>query len=159
MAAALAPTKEGRFLLPGQDGKPADILIPHWSGGKDTALDVTVINPLQSAEVRGAATTPGHALNTAHSRKLDKSWDACNRQGIVFIPVAVESLGAWHPSAAAEVVKLGSALARQNGDEESVTIQRLFQQLSVALMRGNAALLNNRRPSEAAGGNVDEIVW
>ena len=73
--------------------------------------------------------------------------------------VAVESFGAWHPSAVAEVVKLGSALACQNGDEESVTIQRLFQQFSVALMRGNAALLNNRQPSETAGGNEDEIVW
>ena len=46
-----------------------------------------------------------------------------------------------------QVTKLGSALARQNGDEEGVTVQRLFQQLSVALMRGNAALLNNRCPA------------
>ena len=159
VAAALAPTKEGRFLLPGQEGKPADILIPHWTGGKDTALDVTVINPLQSAEVRGAATTPGHALNTAHKRKLDKSWEACQRQGIEFIPIAVESFGAWHPSAVAEVSKLGSALARQNGDDEGVTIQRLFQKLSVALMRGNAALLNNRRPPDPGAGGNDDFVW
>ena len=159
MAAALAPTKEGRFLLPGQEGKPADILIPHWTGGKDTALDVTVINPLQSAEVRGAAATPGHALNTAHKRKLDKSWEACQRQGIEFIPIAVESFGAWHSTAVAEVSKLGSALARQNGDDEGVTIQRLFQKLSVALMRGNAALLNNRRPPEPGAGGHDDFAW
>ena len=69
-------------MLPGQGGKPADILVPHWTGGKDTAYDVTVINPLQSAEVSGAATTPGHALNTAQKRKLDKSWEECHRQGI-----------------------------------------------------------------------------
>ena len=159
VAASLAPTKEGRFLLPGQGGKPADILVPHWTGGKDTAYDVTVINPLQTAEVTGAATTPGHALNTAHKRKLDKSWEECHRQGIEFIPIAVESLGAWHPTAVAEVAKLGSALARQNGDKESTTIQRLFQQLSVALMRGNAALLNNRRPPELQGQGRDDIVW
>ena len=159
VAASLAPTKEGRFLLPGQGGKPADILVPHWTGGKDTAYDVTVINPLQSAEVSGAATTPGHALNTAQKRKLDKSWEECHRQGIEFIPIAVESLGAWHPTAVTEVAKLGSALARQNGDEESTTIQRLFQQLSVALMRGNAALLNNRRPTELHAQDRDDIVW
>ena len=146
-------------MLPGQGGKPADILVPHWTGGKDTAYDVTVINPLQTAEVTGAATTPGHALNTAHKRKLDKSWEECHRQGIEFIPIAVESLGAWHPTAVAEVAKLGSALARQNGDKESTTIQRLFQQLSVALMRGNAALLNNRRPPELQGQGRDDIVW
>ena len=59
----------------------------------------------------------------------------------------------------AEVAKLGSALARQNGDEESTTIQRLFQQLSVALMRGNAALLNNRTPTELQAQDRDYIVW
>ena len=37
-----------------------------------------------------------------------------------FIPIAVESLGAWHKSAIVQVSKLGIALARQNGDEEGV---------------------------------------
>ena len=147
VSAALAPTKEGRALLPGQGEKPADIFIPRWAGANDAALDVTVINPLQDAQVQGAANTPGHALEAAQKRKLDKSWEACHRQGIEFIPIAVESLGAWHKSAIVQVTKLGSALARQNGDEEGVTVQRLFQQLSVALMRGNAALLNNRCPA------------
>ena len=140
----------------GQGGKPADVLILLWSGGKDAALDVTVINPLQEAEVHGAATTPGHALNTAHKRKLDKSWEDCHRQGIEFVPIAVESLGAWHKSAVAEIVKLGSALARQTGEEESTTVQRLFQQLSLSLMRGNAALLNNRNP---VGGDPYDVTW
>ena len=65
----------------------------------------------------------------------------------------------WHTTAVAEVSKLGSALARQNGEEEGITIQRLFQKLSVALMRGNAALLNNRRPSEPGAGGNDDFVW
>ena len=72
------------------------------------------------------------------------------------MPIAVESLGAWHKSAVAEVVKLGSALARQTGDEESTTVQRLFQQLSLSLMRGNAALLNNRNP---VGGDPYDVTW
>ena len=33
VAAGLGPTKEGRFLLPGNDRRPADILVPHWSTG------------------------------------------------------------------------------------------------------------------------------
>ena len=35
--------KEGRFLLPGNDRRPADVLVPHWVGGKDAALDITVV--------------------------------------------------------------------------------------------------------------------
>ena len=156
--AALAPTKEGRFLLPGEGGRPADIFIPHWSAGRDAALDVTVINPLQAAQVHGAAATAGHALGEAHRRKLDKSWEACHRQGIEFLPLAVECLGAWHPSAIAELKKLGSALARQTGEEESTSIQRLFQRLSISLVKGNAALFNNRSPSEPIPMG-DELTW
>ena len=157
-AAALAPAKEGRFLLPGEGGRPADVLIPGWTSGKDAAIDVTVINPLQDSVVNEAAVTPGHALSVAHQRKLDKSWEACNRQGIVFLPLAVESLGAWHPSAISEVKKLGSALARHTGEEESTTISRLFQRLSICLMRGNAALFNNRCPPDQSVRG-DEIEW
>ena len=123
-----------------------DIFIPRHAGGKDAALDVTVVNPLQAALVAQAAETPSHALKVAHKRKLDKSWQACNQQGIVFLPLAVESLGAWHKSAISEIKKLGSALSRHTGEEEITTTRHLFQQLSIALVKGNTALLNNRNP-------------
>ena len=58
-SAALNPSRESRFLLPGQDRRPADVFIPSWAGGLDAALDVTVVNPLQTALVAGAAVTPG----------------------------------------------------------------------------------------------------
>ena len=38
-------------------------------------------------------------------------------------------------------------------EEESVEVTRLFQKLSVALMRGNAALFNNRVPPQE--GNAE----
>ena len=55
--------------------------------------------------VNEAAEVAGHALQAAHKRKLDKSREPCNRQGIVFLPLAVESLGAWYPLAVKEVKK------------------------------------------------------
>ena len=70
----------------------------------------------------------------------------------------MECLGAWHPSAIAELKKLGSALARQTGEEESTTIQRLFQRLSISLVKGNAALFNNRSPPEPVTMG-DEFTW
>ena len=74
------------------------------------------------------------------------------------MPIAAESLGAWHSSAIAEVKRLGSALARHTGEEEGITIARLFQKLLVCLMRGNAALFNNRSPPDHSVPR-DEIVW
>ena len=77
VAAALGPTKEGRFLLPGVDRRPADVFIPNWAGGRDAALDVTVVNPLQAATVARAATNPGSALTYAYDRKMRGAAELC----------------------------------------------------------------------------------
>ena len=43
-------------------------------------------------------------------------------------------------------------LSVHNIEEEQSSIQHLFQRLSVALMKGNAALFNNRVPDSGAAG-------
>ena len=143
----LGPTREDRALLPGSEARPADVLIPHWTGGRDTALDVTVVNPLQEKLVRQAATTPGHALTTAYNRKMAQAGEACRREGLVFIPLPMETLGGWHDQTVLQVKKLASAQARHNGEEQSVATRHLYQRLSVLLIRGNSALLLNRIPT------------
>ena len=71
-SAALGPTREDRAILPGTEARPADILLPGWSGGKDTALDITVVNPLQTAFINQSAAFPGHALRKAYERKMTR---------------------------------------------------------------------------------------
>ena len=39
-------------MLKGSNDRPADLLVPNWCSVKDTALDFTVVNPLQAALVR-----------------------------------------------------------------------------------------------------------
>ena len=146
-SAGLAPVKEGRFLLPGADRRPADVLLPHWAGGRDVALDVTVIHPLQDATMPNAATTPGSALTFAHDRKMRGAEEDCRRQGIAFTPMVAESFGGWHSAAEQEVRKLGTALARHTGQEEGEAISHLWGRLGVLLQRGNAAILANRVPA------------
>ena len=141
VAAGLGPTREGRFLLPGADRRPADVLIPNWAGGRDAALDVTVVNPLQVATVAGAATTPGHGLTFAYERKVRGAEEDCRRQGIAFLPMAAESFGGWHRVAEGEVKKLGAALARNTGQEEEEAVRHLWGRLGILLQRGNAAIL------------------
>ena len=69
VAAGIGATKESKHLLQGSSRKPADVLLPFWTGGKDTAWDVTVVHPLQSSMVARAATTPGHGAQEAYARK------------------------------------------------------------------------------------------
>ena len=147
MAAGLGPAREVRFLIPGEDSRPADVLLPHWVGGKDAALDVTVVNPLQVATVLGASTEAGHALTHAFNRKMRGTAEACHRQGVAFMPLVVESYGGWHEMGVREVERLGAALARQSGQEEEEAVRHLWGKLGILLQLGNAAILANRVPS------------
>ena len=99
-------------------GVPTDAFLPHWAGGLDAALDVTVTHPLQDATRARAATTPGHAMTVAYETKCRVAEELCREQGIAFIPVVAESLGGWHQVALDQFRKLGSALARHTGQDE-----------------------------------------
>ena len=147
VAAALGSVKEERAVIPGSNARPADLLIPNWSGGKDAVMDVTVNNPLQLSLLERSADSPGHSLNVAFNRKWTKYGEACLQEGVKFIPLPCETFGAWHEAALCEIKKLGCALARHLGQDESETVKHLFESLSILLMKGNIALLINRIPS------------
>ena len=131
--------------------------LPNWAGGRDTAMDVTVVNPMQGATLVQAATTPGYALSFTFDRKARGAAEDCMRQGIAFLPLAVESFGGWHSAAVGEVKKLGAALARQTGQEEGEAVGHLWGRLGILLQRGNAAILGNRVPARPAP-HIDGVV-
>ena len=145
-AAGLAPLREGRALLPGNNRRPADVFLPHWAGGLDAALDVTITHPLQDATRAGAATTPGHAMTLAFNNKCRNTEELCREQGIKFIPIVAESLGGWHRVALEQFSKLGSALARHTGQEEGEKVGHLIKRVSILLQRGLSGMLLNRIP-------------
>ena len=93
MSAQLAPSREERALIPGVNQRPADIMIPRWSSGKDTAYDITVINPLQLSLAERSAETAGHSLTVAYKRKWDLYGEVCYQEGIDFVPLPVETMG------------------------------------------------------------------
>ena len=76
-SANLAPRKEEQALLPGTNSKPADVLIPHWSGGRDTALDVTVVSPLLPNRLAKSVEIPGYTLTQAFNDKCRNTLQAC----------------------------------------------------------------------------------
>ena len=136
-SAALGPTKESRFLLPGQDRRPADVFIPNWAAGLDAAFDVTVVNPLQSFTVSGAATTPGHAPEWRYGTKMAGAAEDCLREGIRFLLMVAETLGGWHQLAFSEIRWLTAAKARHTGQDENEALRHAFMCLSILLMKGN----------------------
>ena len=147
MQAGLGPVKEPDGLLPGSDDRPADVLIPVWSGGRDTALDFTVVNPLQEALVNAASEDGSSAVEHAHQLKLRKYGERCEGEGILFLPMAVDTLGGWHPEALEVITRLGRQLARNVGKLDEEVVRHLRQRLGVLLVRDNVAMLCARTPT------------
>jgi hypothetical protein len=65
---------------------------------------------------------------------------------VVLVPLPVETLGAWHKEAVPHIRRIGQALAKQTGKNESEVVKHLFQRLGLLLQRGNAALILSRQP-------------
>ena len=145
-SASLAPVKEEQHLLPGSQARPGDVLIRRWCDGKDAALDVTVTSPLASSNLAAATARPGGALDKAYDRKMQDTADACRQQGLVFLPIALETLGGMHHLAVSQLKRLGAALARHTGSDEREVIGQLMQRISLHLMRSNAGMITSRRP-------------
>jgi hypothetical protein len=157
--ATLGPVKEPDGLLTGSDDRPADILIPYWTQGRSTALDVSVISPLQAAQVERCALDGGKAVESRYTEKMRKYHGRCEREGLTFIPMVVDTLGGWHPAALQVITKLGRQVARAVGKEEGETVRQLRQRLAVLLVRDNMAMLNSRAPTFPASqldGDVDQ---
>ena len=145
--------KEENSLLPGSAEKPADVYIPGWSNGRDAALDVSVVSPLQIQLVKRAAEETGSAAGKRFQEKLNKYHTPCKNEGIDFIPVVVETLGGWHEESEKVIIKLARQLSTQSGQRYEETSRHLFQRLSILLTRGNAALITNRIPT-----SVDPVI-
>ena len=100
--------------------------------------------PLSLTNVSGAAAKAGDALEKAVNRKLRDTAEDCRREGLVFLPFAVETLGGLHKGAVTQVKLLASALARCKGQEEGEVTDQLFGRLSLTLVRANALMLSSR---------------
>ena len=77
--------------------RPADVFIRGWSSGKSTCLDFTATNSLQAATLEGCAEDGAFAVDRAVATKLRKYADRCEAEGLVYIPLAINTFGGWHP--------------------------------------------------------------
>ena len=61
--------------------------------GQPSALDVTIMSPLQASLISDAARTCGFALTLAEDRKIGHYYQKCSDMDIHFIPLALETSG------------------------------------------------------------------
>ena len=148
--ASLNPTKEMPGLVPNSQSRPADFYIANYIDGRKIAFDISVVSPVQDAILHRAADAAGAAIEMRKATKRRAHLDHCRAQGIFFQPLVVETFGGWDKDAAKFLKEMARQDARRWGKEGHLEIKHFFQRLSVALQRGNAALLINRDPEPSA---------
>ena len=97
-------------ILPKDQSRPADILMPNWSLSHSAAFDIKVINPLNVQEV---AQTYGHAAEMGEESKHSRNDEACALRGWTCIPLVVELFGYWGNEAIDVLTKLSKKMATQ----------------------------------------------
>ena len=107
--------------------RPPDVLIPIWTEGQDTAIYVTVVNPLQQALVARASEEGDFAVAHALKEKLRKYEARCSAEAITILPLAVDSFGGWHKVGLKTITRLGRQLARNLGKDEDDDTKEMRQ--------------------------------
>ena len=131
-----APLTKTNRDIQGAALRPADLLLRALQGGVDTAVDVTVVHPLQAREMPWTKEKADAFLKQAETRKTNKYRAACEQQGWAFVPAAFDSWGGVGPKAKDLLAKL---LARSTGavplELKPLVAMEHRQRLSLALMR------------------------
>jgi hypothetical protein len=122
--------------------RPDGITLIPWTRGRCLAWDFTSPDTLAASHLPFTARETGAAAERAARLKEDKYRDLSNTHH--FVAVAVESLGAWNSSGESLVRELGQRLTAVTGDPREAAF--LFQRISVAIQRGNAAAVLGSLP-------------
>ena len=96
--------KEAKDVLgDGTRKAPADILLPTFSHGRDTAVDLTIWSPLK-ADLLGSLASEDNIGSTgrkAVKAKIAKYGTACADVQVDFVPLAIEATGGFSDEALA----------------------------------------------------------
>jgi hypothetical protein len=129
------------------DGKRPDgmTLVP-WIKGQPLVWDVTVVDTLADSYVLKSSEVSGFAAEMACKRKHSK-YSSIISSNYVFKGLAFETLGPWCKEAIDLINVIGNRLIAESGDSKSKKF--LFERISLAIQRGNAASIRGTFPDSA----------
>jgi hypothetical protein len=142
--AAVAIEKKNQ--IDGSNEKPGDITVQQYHRGfASSAFDITITHPLQKKFIEIAMEEAGVVAEEAHDRKLLKSLEVCEKEGIHFVPLAWESTGGATETVH-ETVRKWTELEGARGGYPAYLIRRnLYAQISCCLQRHLAQAVIDRR--------------
>ena len=123
--------------------RPDGASITPWRRGKSVSWDVTVADTFANSYIASTSVEAGTAAEIAAVRKKTKYLELA--QKYLFVPLACEVTGVWCSEACDFLNELGSRICEVTGDKRETSY--LFQRLSIALQKGNAACVHNFPPT------------
>ena len=116
--------------------RPADLLLRAWKGGRDVAIDFTVVHPLQESQKPWTQDKARTFLKTTEGKKVAKYSAACALEGWLFHPAAFDTWGGVGPQAKELLWKiLPRAVGGVPPELRASRMADHRQHLSLALMR------------------------
>ena len=76
-------------------------------------------------------------MEKAHNSKLAAYVGRVEAEGLLWLPLAVDTFGGWHAEAFVVITKLARQLARNIGQEKGEQVRHLQQRLGVTLVKDN----------------------
>ena len=119
----------------GDGRRPDGLTVFPFSEGRSLCWDATCVDTYCDSALIESAIRPGAAADAAEVRKRTLYSSLTDRYR--FEPLAVETSGVFGGGSAKFVVELGRRMTQVTGDRRE--LQWLWQRLSVAVVRGNAA--------------------
>ena len=105
-------------------------------------------NTMAKSQLPISSVHGGKVANLAEEKKINKY--SCFSKQFHFVPIAIETLGAWGKNGLSLIQEIGKRLTRVTDDPRETTF--LKQRISLAIQSGNAAtilgLISTRQSSD-----------
>jgi hypothetical protein len=121
--------------LPGTELVPADIFLPTLADGSPTAIDVSVVHPLQPSRSATATVAAGTSAEARAASKVTMYGAKCTSRSWAYTAFVAETTGSWNQAAQKLVRKLSRAYSLRTGENLGDTASSLWLLLSRALAR------------------------
>ena len=142
--------REPRGLTRIDEKRPDGMTQFAWKGGKNLLWDVTVGDTLCDSHVIKCSKYPGSAAEKLENEKFTTYSELLN--DYCFVPVGIETFGAWGPEGHKLIKDIGKKLKEVTGEQRSTFF--LTQRISMAIQRGNSSSVQGTVPSTEG---LDEI--
>ena len=121
--------------------RPADTLVSDWKGEQWCVQDWTVTHLMTKTLLQAKKMHPDAATRNGEERKNRAEREACEKVGMEFLPLAIDTFGGLGPNAKEALATIAKDLRKMKGDEDEdewYRTKRMAQKLRLTVLKAVA---------------------